>query len=312
MKKPTKRKPSDLVYVLTNESMPDLIKIGITGDLEARLKRLSSKTEVPLPFECYYCCEVESAKEIEKMLHNVLEEHRINPKREFFRYNHEKVKMILEKLSKREVRVDNDKIFTAIDSQSLAKEKSRQSFFTFGMVGIKKGAKLTFIRDKKKIATVTGDREIMFKGKPGSLSGFAQKIMKRTPLRGPDFWIFDNETLTERRIRMENEIGYENEIPAPSAPKKKKNSVKESSKKSLFSLLNIKNGATLTFCKDETKVAKVIDAEKGKIMFDGEPGSLSGTAQNILGKDALQGPKYWKYKGKILNDMREKIENKNN
>ena len=95
------------------------------------------------------------------------------------------------------------------------------------------------------------------------------------------------------------------------APKKKKNSVKESSKKSLFSLLNIKNGATLTFCKDETKVAKVIDVEKGKIMFDGEPGSLSGTAQNILGKDALQGPKYWKYKGKILNDMREKIENKN-
>ena len=76
-------------------------------------------------------------------------------------------------------------------------------------------------------------------------------------------------------------------------------------------MLNIKNGATLTFCKDETKVAKVIDVEKGKIMFDGEPGSLSGTAQNILGKDALQGPKYWKYKGKILNDMREKIENKN-
>ncbi len=99
-----------------------------------------------------------------------------------------------------------------------------------------------------------------------------------------------------------------NKIPTP---KKKNNPVEGSSKKSLFSLLNIKNGATLTFCKDETKIATVIDAEKDKIKFEEDKGSLSGIAQNILGKDALRGPKHWKYKGKILSDMREKIENKN-
>jgi hypothetical protein len=42
----------DVVYVLTNEAMPGLVKIGLTTDsLESRILQLSSATGVPLPFK---------------------------------------------------------------------------------------------------------------------------------------------------------------------------------------------------------------------------------------------------------------------
>ena len=38
--------------------MPDLIKVGITEDLERRMKELD-KTGIPLPFECFYAVEID-------------------------------------------------------------------------------------------------------------------------------------------------------------------------------------------------------------------------------------------------------------
>ncbi len=202
-----KDKRDQLVYILTNRSMPGLIKIGHTIDLKSRLNVLSSKTGVPTRFECHCCCVVKDMKDIEKRLHYALSDFR-REKREFFEFDADKVQKLL--------------------------------------------------------------------------IGYARKVLIRDGE--------DNFT-----------------------SKKKNNSVKGSSRstKFYFSMVNIKNGARLTFIKDETKIATVIDAEKGKIMFDGEPGTLSGFAQSILNKKALQGAKYWKYKGEILTDLREKMENKN-
>jgi hypothetical protein len=81
---------AEIVYVLTNEAMPGLVKIGLTNDtVEARLTTLSSHTGVPLPFECYFAAEVKDSARIEKILHQLFAEARINPKREFFRLDPE-------------------------------------------------------------------------------------------------------------------------------------------------------------------------------------------------------------------------------
>ena len=56
-----------IVYILTNQSMPDTIKIGITDNLERRVRELDN-TSVALPFECYYAVEVKDASKIEKRL----------------------------------------------------------------------------------------------------------------------------------------------------------------------------------------------------------------------------------------------------
>lgn len=46
---------ADIVYLLTNESMPGLVKVGRTnGDLAVRIRQLF-QTGVPLPFEARNC-----------------------------------------------------------------------------------------------------------------------------------------------------------------------------------------------------------------------------------------------------------------
>ncbi|MEG9861082.1 MAG: GIY-YIG nuclease family protein [Parvularculales bacterium] len=200
---------SELVYILTNPVIPDLVKIGRATNLEERLKDLSRPSGVPVPFECYYCCEVENASDIEKRLHFGLGDHRINPKREFFRINPERAKILLEGWAIREVILEKDVVDSQEEQDSLNRQRSIQPAFTFSMVDIPIGSKLTFLRDETRVSTVTGEREIEYEGEKGSLSKFALNILVThfgkigTACRGPDYWVFENETLTERRIRME-------------------------------------------------------------------------------------------------------------
>lgn len=74
-----------IVYLLTNECMPGIVKIGMTSraDMDNRLKELYT-TGVPQPFECVYACKVDCFKELEQALHEAFEPQRINPNREFF------------------------------------------------------------------------------------------------------------------------------------------------------------------------------------------------------------------------------------
>ena len=52
---------NEIVYLLTNPSIPDLLKIGRTKNLEERMRSLSSHSGVPAPFECFYACKVADA-----------------------------------------------------------------------------------------------------------------------------------------------------------------------------------------------------------------------------------------------------------
>lgn len=200
---------SDFVYILTNPTMPDLVKIGCTSNLEERLRSLSSHSGVPVPFECYYCGEVDNGLEIENRLLKGLGDHRINPKREFLQISPERVKILLEGYSNREVTPGSDIVDSREEQDALDRVRSKRPAFTFPMVNISIGSELTFIRDETITATVVSDREIEFEGKVDKLSPITSEILrtrfgKNMPsVRGPDFWIFDSETLTERRLRLE-------------------------------------------------------------------------------------------------------------
>ena len=90
---------TEIVYLLTNPTMPNLVKIGRTGNLEERIKSLSTHSGVPVPFECFYACEVADGIKVERALHEAFGDHRINSKREFFRLNPDRAQVILELLS---------------------------------------------------------------------------------------------------------------------------------------------------------------------------------------------------------------------
>ena len=84
-----------VVYILTNQSMPNTIKIGVTENLERRIKELDN-TSTPMPFECYYAVEVKDASIIEKKIHEGFDDKRIRQNREFFSVSAEQAKSILQ------------------------------------------------------------------------------------------------------------------------------------------------------------------------------------------------------------------------
>ena len=91
--------PSQIVYVLTNPAMLGLVKIGKTTQLEVedRIKQLFS-TGLPVPFDCAFACQVKDAAEVERALHMAFGDHRINPNREFFKIEAERVIAVLKLL----------------------------------------------------------------------------------------------------------------------------------------------------------------------------------------------------------------------
>jgi hypothetical protein len=73
------------VYVLRNDGMPDLYKIGCTErSPHARAEELSSASGVPHAFEVVCFVEVRDCFGFEKTVHGWLNGSRVNPSREFF------------------------------------------------------------------------------------------------------------------------------------------------------------------------------------------------------------------------------------
>lgn len=78
---------SGYIYVMINQSLPGMVKIGKTKrDPNERAKELSSATGVPTPFTLVYYRAVANCDLAELTLHNYLEEKgaRVNNNREFF------------------------------------------------------------------------------------------------------------------------------------------------------------------------------------------------------------------------------------
>ena len=65
-------KEEGIVYVLSNEAMPGLIKIGLTtrNELQARINELYT-TSVPVPFICEYASRVDDCAKVEQALNIV-------------------------------------------------------------------------------------------------------------------------------------------------------------------------------------------------------------------------------------------------
>jgi len=200
----------EIVYVFTNEAMPGLVKIGLTNDsVEARLTQLSTATGVPLPFECYFAAEVKDAARIERTLHQLFAEVRINPRREFFRLDPEKVVLAISIGAFKEITPGRAQVERE-EEEALEKVKARRPRIRLDAIGIKPGDVLTLSRDESIQAVVAADGKVQYDGELLSPSAAAlkalQKLGYQTPsASGSEFWMFDGETLDERRRRLEAE-----------------------------------------------------------------------------------------------------------
>lgn len=200
----------NIIYVLTNEAMPGIVKVGLTTDsVESRITQLSSHTGVPLPFECYFAAEVADCARLEKTLHQLFSEYRVNPKREFFKVDPEKVVLAISIGGFKEITPGMAEIDKE-EQAALDKAKARRPRIKLEALGINSGDILTCSRDDSLTATVVNGGKVNFKGEILSLSAAALKALHsigyRTPAAsGSEYWKFDGELLDERRDRMEAE-----------------------------------------------------------------------------------------------------------
>lgn len=190
--------------------MPGLVKIGLTTDnVESRIKQLNAATGVPLPFECYFAAEVDNCEKLEKLLHQLFSEHRINPKREFFKIDPEKVVLAIsigtfKEITPGVVEMDEE------EQKALSKVKSRRPRLNLEALKIKPGDELTCSRDETITAIVSEGGKVLFQNEVMSLSAAARTALHSlgytTPAAsGSWYWMFEGELLDERRQRIEAE-----------------------------------------------------------------------------------------------------------
>ena len=189
------------VYILTNDSMPGIIKIGWTDNsVEQRMKELD-KTGTPLPFTCYFAKRVDDPRFVESKLHEAFDEFRIRENREFFRMSPDQAKAALEIASGEDVTPQGDVVETESDRAALDRERKRTRF-NFAQIGIEPGEILEFKKDPSITAKVVENDQIEFRGSITSLSPAALIIVhemgyKWTKIAGPQFWMYKGKTLYE-------------------------------------------------------------------------------------------------------------------
>lgn len=176
-----------IVYVLTNQSMPGMVKIGMTErcDIEQRMKELYS-TGVPLPFECKFACKVKASdcKKIEKALHIAFSPQRVNANREFFRIVPEQVIAILELFHHEDVteevsqEIEND--LTPEDKAAQEKSRIKRPPLHFLDMGLKKGDILVYKNDESVTCSIIDQKHVLYKGDTTTLTPITTTLLGKS------------------------------------------------------------------------------------------------------------------------------------
>lgn len=198
-----------LIYVLTNECMPGLVKIGMTTQtIKARMSNLYG-TGVPVQFECIFALRVpvDDLRKVEQIIHLTYEDVRKNPHREFFEIaDTDKLLKWLRGLCdafhlQEEV---TDEVNTELNNVSFAdkayeeevalEKKSRAKNFTFPGLGIAPGTTLYYKGDQSITCVVHDDRKVLYNGEVLSLSNVSKQLLGYHVQPTPH-WLLEDGTL---------------------------------------------------------------------------------------------------------------------
>ena len=203
-----------IVYLLTNPAMEGYVKIGKTGgnsvqNVKNRMRTLDS-TGVPRAFNCEYAAVVENYEEVEKALHVAFGENRVRPNREFFEgIAPFRIKAVL-KLHERENVTPNPTDTAEDTSEDEVERPPRAENFKFTMANVPVGAILEWADDPSITCKVVDENNhVEYQEKRSTISGLAKDIKGSQSARGSLYWMYEGETLQERRERFEHEAAGE-------------------------------------------------------------------------------------------------------
>lgn len=214
------------IYILTNPSFPQYVKIGYADNLEKRLDQLNRSECIPFAFRVYAFYEVQSRLSDIKV-HSIID--RLNPNlrsidnfkgqkrvREFYAMSPEDAYALLEAIA--EINGQSDKlkkVAMTVEEQAAeetaeeveAQHKERLSPFTFSKCGIKPGESISWYDNPELEFIVADDKTVEYKGKTFTLSALAAILLGRESsagVAGPRYFKYRGEWLNDIRQRLGN------------------------------------------------------------------------------------------------------------
>ena len=210
-----------VIYILTNPSFPDYVKIGYADDIDKRLKQLNRSECIPFAFRVYATYEV-SSRLSDLKLHSIID--KLNPDlrsiddfdgqkrvREFYAMKPEEAFAILEAMAEIHDCTDKHQLIipneTEVKEEELAQEIDTESHekaenFSFSKCQIPVGAELEWYDDPSLKCIVISDRKVEYQGKEMSLTALAKLLSgKKYSIAGPRYFKYKGEWLNDIRAR---------------------------------------------------------------------------------------------------------------
>ena len=211
------------IYILTNPSFPDYVKIGYADNVKNRLAQLNRSECTPFAFRVYATYEV-SARLEDKNIHTMID--KINPSlrsidnvegkkrvREFYAMSAEDAYALFDAMA--EIHGAKDKL-VKIKPTTIEKEQENEAKeikevsterikpFRFEYCGIKAGSIIEFsCRGNKNDGTqctVVDDKTVEYNNEHWSLSSLAAHLTGRTTqVAGPRYFKFNGQWLNDLR-----------------------------------------------------------------------------------------------------------------
>ena len=193
-----------VIYILTNPSFPDYVKIGYADDIDKRLKQLNRSECIPFAFRVHATYEVNSRLSDLK-LHAIID--KLNPDLrsvgEFYAMKPEEAYAILEAMAEihdckenlklvvpSDVEAQEEQLAQKIDTESHEKAEN----FSFTKCQIPVGEEIEYYDDPSITCKVVGDRKVEYQGKEMSLTAAAKLISgKKYAIAGPRFFKYKGE-----------------------------------------------------------------------------------------------------------------------
>ena len=210
-----------VIYILTNPSFPEYVKIGYAKDIEQRLLQLNRSETIPFAFRVYATYDVVTPLS-DLILHDLIDG--LNPDlraietfngkkrtREFYEMTPEYAYNILSSIAKlsgtesrlKRIKPEGHEV-EDIKMAEEAEKAYRRGPFTFSSVGIDPGEIISFVPDLSITATVVDDKHIRSGETVTSLSGAAKSILHKNALQGPKYWSYNGKILDDIRTEKEN------------------------------------------------------------------------------------------------------------
>ena len=220
------KKHGGVIYILTNPSFKDYVKIGYADDVKSRLAQLNRSECTPFAFREYATYEV-SARLTDMKIHDVID--KLNPNlrsidnvdgkkrvREFYAMSKEDAYSLLEAIAEINGLEKNLKLWEQSAKEKAEEEvaeaieeerNERAATFNFAMCQIAIGEQVEFCCPSNahngELFTVVDNRHVSYNGESWSMTALAKQLLnQRWALAGPKYFKYKGEWLNDIRARL--------------------------------------------------------------------------------------------------------------